>query len=331
MNIIVTGAGGFLGSRLVQRLLDRGHLVGASGTLEPIGKIIAIDLGFNEQFPDDPRLHRHQCDIATPGLLQEMFEGDTISSVFHLASVVSGQAEAEFDVGMASNWDASRSLMDVARLQSHCPRIVFASSCAVYGGDPSMVITDKTDALPKSSYGMQKRMIELYMTDLSRRGWIDGRCLRLPTVSIRPGKPNAAASSFASGVLREPLTGHQSSCPVRASTAMFLRSPALTVESFIHAHELPKDAWKGHPVTPLPGITVTVQDMIDVLRRVGGARIADRVTFDFKPEIDAIVQTWPPQYWLERPQQLGFTEQGSLLEIVYEFCADQQIDLNNIP
>ena len=163
-------------------------------------------------------------------------------SVFHLAAIVSGQAEADFDLGMRVNVDASRSLLEACRASGHRPRVVFTSSVAVYGGDLPATVPDSTAPNPQSSYGTQKAIGELLINDYSRKGFIDGRALRLPTISVRPGKPNTAASSFASGIIREPLNGEQSTCPIAPETRVWLLSPRKAIEGLILGHELPAQA-----------------------------------------------------------------------------------------
>ena len=180
-------------------------------------------------------------DIADGALLDRLIDPGT-TSIFHLAAVVSGQAEADFDLGMRVNFDSTRHLLDVCRGRGHQPRVVFASSCAVYGGDLPEVVPQAAALTPQSSYGAQKAMGELLINDYTRRRFVDGRALRLPTISVRPGRPNAALSSFASGIIREPLNGEVSLCPVPPSTRVWLLSPSTVIECFLKAHDLPSDA-----------------------------------------------------------------------------------------
>src|SRR5207302_7575062 len=174
------------------------------------------------------------------------------TSIFHLAAIVSGMAEADFDIGLRINIDASRALLDVCRARGHQPRVVFTSSVAVYGGDLPAVVLDTTAVNPQSSYGTQKAIAELLVNDFSRRGFVDGRVLRLPTVSVRSGRPNAAASSFASGIIREPLNGEDAICPVAPETRMWLTSPDTAVACLIVGHELDSNALGQTRVVNLP-------------------------------------------------------------------------------
>ena len=191
--------------------------------------------------------------------------------MFHLAAVVSGQAEADFDLGMRVNFDAHAALLEVCRARGHRPRVVFASSCAVYGGDLPDVVPPATALTPQSSYGAQKAMGELLVNDYTRRGFVDGRALRLPTISVRPGRPNAALSSFASGIIREPLNGVESVCPVPPATRVWLLSPATVIECFLKAHDLMAGALGANRSLILPGLTVSVGEMVAALERVAGA------------------------------------------------------------
>jgi nucleoside-diphosphate-sugar epimerase len=222
MNVVITGGAGFLGQRLARKLLTRGTLCGASGAQERIERITLLDVAAAPGF-DDPRIETIAGDITDPALVRSVVDGRA-ASVFHLAAVVSGQAEKEFDLGMRVNLDAARLVLDACRLAGNRPRVLFTSSVAVYGGDLPEVVDDTTALNPRSSYGVQKAIGELLLADYSRKGFIDGRVARLPTVSVRPGRPNQAASSFASGIVREPLNGETAVCPVapppcRASVA----------------------------------------------------------------------------------------------------------------
>ncbi len=226
MNVLVTGGAGFLGQRLLRALCARRALVDASKSSRSIARIVALDAGrAPDGAVDDPLVHYVQGDLADPAILAAAFR-DGIDSVFHLAAVVSGAAEADFDLGMRVNVDGTRGLLDACRQSGRCPVVVFASSVAVFGGTLPAVVQDSTTPAPQSSYGVQKLIGELLVGDYSRRGYIDGRAVRLPTIVVRPGKPNAAASSFASGIIREPLAGIESVCPVARETALWLMSPA---------------------------------------------------------------------------------------------------------
>ncbi len=217
MNVLITGGAGFLGQKLARALLARGTLSGADGSQQAIDQLVLVDVVQANDF-GDPRVRVVTGDITDPALMHSLIDAGA-TSVFHLAAVVSGQAEADFDLGMRINLDASRLLLEACRAAGHKPRVVFTSSVAVYGGKLPDVVRDDTALNPQSSYGAQKAIAELLLNDFSRKGFVDGRVLRLPTISVRPGKPNKAASSFASGIIREPLNGAEAICPVSPDAA----------------------------------------------------------------------------------------------------------------
>lgn len=223
MNILVTGAAGFLGRRLIEALLQLGSLTDRHGQLRPISRIIAFDRE-PLQGMDDPRVQVKGGDITDDQVLASLIDADT-DSIFHLAAVVSSQAEGDFELGMRVNFSATQRLLEQVRLLGTCPKWVMTSSVAVFGGALPDTVDDDQVWAPQSSYGTQKAMNDLLLADYSRRGFVDGRSLRMPTIVVRPGKPNLAASSFASGIIREPLNGQASVCPVALDTRLWLMSP----------------------------------------------------------------------------------------------------------
>jgi len=243
--------------------------------------------------------------------------------VFHLAAIVSGQAEQEFDLGMRINLDGTRRLLDACRELPQAPRFLFSSSVAVYGGDMPAVLGDDTPVCPQTSYGAQKAGCEMLVNDYSRKGYVDGRTLRLPTIVVRPGKPNAAASSFASAVLREPLQGDEVTCPIKADTGVWVLSPRRVVGCFLHAAGLPAGAFGMNRTVKLPGITVTVAEMVDALRAATNDRVAARVKFERDPVIEKIVYGWPTQFALERAPGMGFVADNNISEIIEAFIEDE--------
>jgi nucleoside-diphosphate-sugar epimerase len=263
-----------------------------------------------------------QGDLADSAALTRAFEGG-IDSVFHLAAVVSGAAEADFDLGMRVNLDGTRALLDACRAQAAAPTVVFASSVAVFGGALPEVVLDSTTPSPQSSYGVQKLIGELLIGDCTRRGFIDGRALRLPTIVVRPGRPNAAASSFASGIIREPLAGEPALCPVDPETRLWVLSPARAVESLIHAHDLPASAWGPQRALSLPGLTVSVREMLDALREVGGEAAVARVRFARDERIAQIVRGWPASFDPARARALGFEGDADIGSIVRAYAREQ--------
>src|SRR5687767_9282274 len=226
----------------------------------------------------DPRITCLAGDVASPEMIAKALGSDT-DSVFHLAAVVSGGAEADFDLGYHVNLDGTRALLEGCRRLPEPPKVVYASSVAAFGGKLPDVLDDTTTPTPQTSYGTQKVIGEYLVADLTRKGMIDGRSLRLPTIVVRPGKPNLAASSFASGIIREPLNGVVAECPVPDTTGVWILSPKRVVEAFLHAHELPASAWPSSRVVNLPGITLSVREMIDAMGRVAGKDAVARVKF----------------------------------------------------
>jgi len=198
---------------------------------------------------------------------------------------------------------------------------------AAFGGNLPEVLDDTTIANPQTSYGAQKVIGEYLVTDYTRKGFIDGRSLRLPTIVARPGRPNLAASSFASGIIREPLNGAVSNCPVAFETGIWLLSPRRVVEAFIHAHELPAASWGAGRVVNLPGITASVAEMLAALKRVAGAKTAARVRFKPEARIEAIVKTWPARFKTPRALAMGFRADDSVEAVIRDYIADEGIKL----
>jgi nucleoside-diphosphate-sugar epimerase len=321
MRVLVTGGGGFIGSRLVEKLLEKGALNGADGAPQAIDEIVACDQCAPPHLPKDTRYRFVEGDVSDAGFLDSLLTPQT-RFVFHLAAVVSVAAEEDFDLGMRINLHGILSLLELCRALGTCPRLMFASSAAVYGGDLPQVIEDGTALVPQTSYGMQKAVSEFFINDYSRRGLIDGRCLRLPTVAVRPGKPNKAASSFASSIIREPLEGREVSCPVAAQTEVCILSPRRVVENFIRAAELPSADWGYSRVAQLPGITLTVADMTAALERIAGERVARRVRFEPDAAIEKIVSGWPTRFDSQRARQLGFHADNNIEEVLNAFIED---------
>ena len=311
MKILITGGGGFIGSRLAQALKAR----------HPGARIRLLDMAF------PPGLDRDfECiagDVASPDVIARALGADT-DSVFHLAAVVSGGAEADFDLGYRVNLDGTRELLEACRKLAKPPKVVFASSVAAFGGVLPDVLDDSTTPAPQTSYGTQKVIGEYLVADFTRKGMIDGRSLRLPTIVVRPGKPNLAASSFASGIIREPLAGTVSECPVPDTTGVWILSPRRVVEAFVHAHDLPSSAWPTRRVVNLPGITLTVREMIDAMGRVAGKDAVSRVHFKPDARIQGIVKTWPVRFRTERADAMGFRADSDFESIVRDHIDNEK-------
>lgn len=320
MKVLITGGAGFLGQRLARSLLQRGSLVDQSGQEQAITRIVLLDKVSPEGF-SDPRIESVAGDIADAELLEKSIDADT-GAIFHLAAVVSGQAEADFDLGMRINLDATRHLLEVCRRGGRCPKLLFTSSVAVYGGQLPAVVQDSTALSPKSSYGMQKAIGELLVQDYSRRGFVDGRVLRLPTISVRPGKPNQAASSFASGIIREPLNGEEAICPVPPETRLWLLSPRRAIEALIAAHDVPAARLTEGRVINLPGTSVSVGEMVASLERVGGEGLARKIRWQLDATIQRIVGGWPAAWDTSRAEALGLKGDPDIDRIVRAYIED---------
>jgi len=329
MKVVITGGGGFIGLKLAKALLARGTLAGADGTQRRIERLVLADQAF-PGLPNDPRLETLAGDVADPALAARVITPDT-ASVFHLAAVVSGAAEADFDLGMRVNLGGMRAVLDAARRISDKgaapPRLVFASSVAAFGGDLPDVLDDSTTPVPQTSYGSQKVVSEYLVSDFSRKGYIDGRSLRLPTIVVRPGKANAAASSFASAVVREPLNGVAYECPLPPETPVWLLSPRRVVEAFIHAHDLPPEAWGMNRALNLPGITVSVGQMIAAMEKIAGVETAKRVSYKVDPRIEKIVNGWPVRFDTPRALAMGFKADPGIEAVIRDYIADEKIKI----
>jgi len=319
MKILITGGAGFLGQRLARKLLERGTLSLEGGKPQIITQIDLLDVVKADL--RDPRVRSLEGDIADPAVLRQAIDTET-RAIFHLAAIVSGQAEADFDLGMRINLDASRALLETCRALGHKPRVIFTSSVAVYGGNLPDTVRDDTALNPQSSYGTQKAIAELLLADYTRRGFVDGRVLRLPTISVRPGRPNAAASSFASGIIREPLNGEPAVCPVGADTRLWLLSPRGAIAALIAGCELDADAMADRTPINLPGVSVTAAEMAQALREVAGDEVADRISWQADARVERIVGSWPGRWDTSRATRLGLTGDGSFADIVRAYMAD---------
>ncbi|RJF97016.1 SDR family oxidoreductase [Noviherbaspirillum cavernae] len=323
MQVLITGGAGLLGARLARELLKRGTLTNAQGEQTPITRITLLDVVPARGF-DDPRIQIVTGDIADEKVIDSVLTPQT-QSIFHLAAIVSGQAEADFELGMRINFDATRLILERARKNGNCPRVVFTSSVAVFGGDLPAVVPDAQVLTPQSSYGAQKVMGELLVNDYSRKGFIDGRALRMPTVCVRPGAPNKAASSFASGIIREPLNGAEAICPVAPETPMWLLSPRHAIESLIHGHDIDGSLFGSSRALSLPGLATTVSEMVAALERVVGAEVVKRIRWQPDPAIIRIVNTWPGNFATVRGDALGFQRDASFDDIVRGYIEDESI------
>jgi nucleoside-diphosphate-sugar epimerase len=323
MKLLITGGGGFLGDRLARSLLARGSING-----RPITKLVLTDIAP----PRADLLADKRVEGRTGPLLTQTdaMRGESFDGVFHLASAVSGECEADFDLGLRSNIDSTRALLDAIRFNVNAggkaPHFVFSSSVAVYGPDPAVplpkIVADDTLPAPQTSYGTHKLICEHLVADYTRKGYINGRAARLMTVTVRPGKPNGAASSFFSGIIREPLAGTESICPVDASVSHPVSSPTRTVEGLIAVYEASREAFNGRTALNLPALNVRVADMLDALEEVAGSAVRARVRFERDDRIAAIVANWPSGASAARAAKLGLLPHTNFADIIRQYIDD---------
>jgi D-erythronate 2-dehydrogenase len=323
MRILITGGCGFLGVKLAKALLQTGSLC-INGVSQPIKQLVLTDL-----VPPPAELLQDERLQFIGGNLRTLLAHDKamlsdIQVVFHLAAAVSGECEANFDLGMSSNLDTTRDLLEACRASQHMPTVVFASSVAVFSCRPGqswdgVIVDDDTLPTPQSSYGIQKYIGEQLMADFGRKGFIRARSVRLMTVSVRPGKPNGAASGFLSGMIREPLAGIKATVPVAAETPVALSSPSRTIEGLIKAAEASDAAWGFLTAMNLPSVQVTVGEMAMALQRLAGKQTADYLEWKIDPAIVKIVNSWPGEIACSRAAELGLTPDPSFDSIIQQY------------
>ncbi len=324
MRVVITGGTGFIGRRLVLKLLERGFLKDGTGSEQPVDAITVFDVAEPPvPMPADPRVEIRTGDIGDAGTVMGLI-GPDVGCVYHLAAIVSSGAEENFDLGVQVNLNGSRNVLEACRAAGNTPTLVLASSVAVYGGDMPAVISDDFHLTPATSYGIQKAASELLVSDYSRKGYVDGRAMRLPTVVVRPGKPNKAASTWASSIIREPLNGDEAVCPVTPETAMWFLSARRVVDAFVRGAEIPAAAWGSHRSVALPGMTASVAQMIDALRNVAGAAVANRIRFEPDARIQGIISGWPARFEPKRGLSMGFEADTRFEDIIEAFIEDER-------
>lgn len=318
MKIIITGGGGFLGSQLAQKLLERGTLNG-----KPITEMVLLDAFFRGE-PTDVRVRQVQGDISDRAMVFKAI-GTQVDVIFHLASMVSGECEERFDDALRVNLDGGRNIFEAARAAEGKPRVIFASSVACYGGlDMSQMMSDLTKQLPQTTYGMTKAMCEMLVNDHSRKGHFDGRSVRLPTVIIRPGKPNAAASSWASGMFREPLNGEPCQLPIRRDQPHPMTGYRTVIDSFIALAEVPEEKLGKDRAFVLPAHRVTPNIAEQVIQQVANERGLQLgpIVDAFDTRIQGIVDNWPQQVDGSRAVEIGLPQPPDLKVIVEQYVDD---------
>ena len=326
MNILITGGSGFLGAKLARTLLANGTLSLNGALSQTIQSITVTDRAAPPaDLQADTRVRFVGGDLNNLIASKNLPNKET-AVVFHLAAAVSGECEADFDLGMRSNFEATRALLAACRALQTKPTFVFASSLAVFGNPPGFplpeLIEDETLPTPQSSYGIQKYIGEQLVADYARKGFITGRSVRLMTVSVRAGKPNGAASSFLSGMIREPLSGVKAPCPVPAQTPVALSSPARTIEGIIRAAEVSDEAWGPLTAINLPPLCTTVGSMAAALERVAGTAATDLLDWTPDLAILRLVNTWPGNVAARRANALGLKADSDFEAIIRDYIRE---------
>ncbi len=324
MSIVITGGAGFLGQRLAEELLGMTHLPSADGTELLRPQIVLADRPDAALRPElDGKVDLIALDITDAAATREALSD--ASAVFHLAAVVSGQAEADPDLSLAVNLDGTRNVLEALRGTGRVVPMVATSSLAVFGPDAAEPLTEATATQPTNSYGAAKAMGEILMSDYRRKGFVEARSIRLPTIIVRPGRPNAAASSFASSIFREPLAGEEAICPVDPGIPMWVASPETAIGALIHALAVPSDQWPTFSAINCPGLKVTVGEMLSALQDVGGDTARALVHLTPDPAIEAIVASWSSFFDTALAEKLGFrAAESTVSEILERYVRDMK-------
>jgi nucleoside-diphosphate-sugar epimerase len=334
VNVLVTGGAGFLGSRLARDLLATGSLELTGSGTQPLDRLtIADQAPVPADLAADPRVTAVQGDLGDllgprtgppggPGVLAG------IDVVFHLAAAVSGECEADFDLGIRANLRATEAVLAACRALRTSPLVVFASSLAAFGDSRDhrlpAVVGDQTPPNPQTSYGVQKVICEQLVADYTRKGFLRGRSLRLMTVCVRPGRPNAAASGFLSSIIREPLAGERAVCPVGPQTAAALASPAKTIQGLRCAAAADDESWGGRSAVTLPALTVTVEAMVAALAQVAGLKAPALIDWIPDPAIDRMMSGWAAGVQSDRAERLGLVPDPDFASIIEMHLAETQ-------
>jgi nucleoside-diphosphate-sugar epimerase len=317
--IVVFGGSGFLGAEVVSYLAQEGLKLPGSNPTRQVPRIVIADMS-----PPPAALLQlagvefRQIDATNAEQVASVIDGDT-EAVIHLAAVVSGTAEANFDLGMAVNLFGAVAILEACRRQERFLPFLTTSSLAVFGPNVGQVKTPVTPLHPRSSYGTQKAITELLCADFRRKGFVDARVLRLPTITVRPGAPNGAASSFVSGIIREPAHGQQSNCPVNPDLKLWVASPEFTVRNIIHAMSVPADQWPEYAVLDAPGLTTTPREMVKALAKLTSVETALLVGWQKDETINRIVSSWPDTFDTTEAIRLGLVGDIDITYLIRKF------------
>ncbi|UUP16235.1 D-erythronate dehydrogenase [Nitratireductor thuwali] len=322
MRILIIGAAGMVGRKLAEKLITEGSLGGRK--IDTIHAFDVIEPSYGAS--DGPQVVSQAGNVADPVVVTELIKHKP-DVIFHLAAIVSGEAEAEFDKGYAINMDGTRHLLEAVRHEGegYCPRLVFTSSIAVFGAPFPDRIGDEFLNAPLTSYGVQKAIGELLLADCTRKGFVDGVGIRLPTIVVRPGRPNKAASSFFSGIIREPLAGQEAILPVSEEVRHWVASPAAAVGFLIHAATMDSAMLGARRSLTMPGLSITVGEMIEALKRVAGEDVAALIRREPDETITRIVDGWPRNFDARRAEQAGFTADADFDSIIRAHIADEEV------
>ncbi len=318
MRILITGAAGMIGRKLTERLVKEGRLAGRPITALDLSDVVPA----TAPPAPDIKVRTRVGDLSIPGIVETLIEKRP-SVIFHLAGIVSGEAESNFELGYRVNFDGTRALFDAIRVADYQPRVVYTSTIAVFGAPFPDIIPDDFQQTPLSSYGAQKLIGELILNDYTRRGFFDGIGIRLPTICVRPGKANKAASSFFSGIIREPLAGQQALLPVPRTVMHTHASPRAAVDFLMHAAEIDGGKVGSRRNLTMPGVGVTVGEQIEALRRAAGDNAVKLIKEEPDETIWAIVKNWPTRFEAKRAKELGFKAEDSFDEIVRAHIDDE--------
>ncbi|WAP70610.1 D-erythronate dehydrogenase [Jiella pelagia] len=322
MRILILGAAGMVGRRLIDRLLAEKTIAGEVITAIDAFDVVAPQIAASDGVTIDAKAG----DIADEATVKALVDKRP-DMIFHLAAIVSGEAEADFDKGYRINQQGMSYLLEAIRAEgeNYRPRLVFTSSIAVFGAPFEDKITDTFLAAPLTSYGTQKAICELLLNDYSRKGFVDGVGIRLPTIVVRPGKPNKAASSFFSGIIREPLAGEEAILPVADDVQHWVASPASAVEFLMHAATMDTDVLGARRCLTMPGLSVTIAEMIEALREVAGDEVVNRIRREPDAVIEKIVAGWPRDFDASRAESVGFSADKSFADIIRAHIAAEAV------